>query len=118
MSTLKAQGVSRCVWRQIRMAPSMSASTVGRLQVAARLVEHEFHAGIFQIDQPLQGGVQGQVGKTSTRSGNKHGQTPFLFPGANIAYRRTALRGNTIDRGAVGEGDSPDREALLGGKPE
>ena len=49
---------------------------LGGLQMAPRFMDHDFHAGVFQIDQPLQRGVQRQVGKTSGGSGNKHGQIP------------------------------------------
>jgi hypothetical protein len=39
-------------------------------------VEDDLDAGEFQVDQPLQGGIQGQVGETSARCGNKHASPP------------------------------------------
>ena len=48
-----------------------------RLQVPFGLMNGDFHTGVFQVDQPLQSGIQGQIGKTSGTGSNKHAQAPL-----------------------------------------
>ena len=52
------------------------------LEVPSRLVDHDLHRRIFEIQQPLQGGVQRQVGETIARRGDEH--TPLLYRLINI----------------------------------
>ena len=104
MSTLKATGVRRCVWRQMRMAASRSASTSEGFRWPSALVNHDLHGRVFQLDQSLQGGVQGQVGKTTAGSGDKHGQTPFDRVRSGIAdwLRQCGVQGCHCPRQSPG----------------
>ena len=65
MSTLKATGVSRWVWRQTCDGPVQIGQHLGRLQMPPGLVDHDLDGGVLQIDQLPQGGVQRQARKNS-----------------------------------------------------
>ena len=51
---------------------------LGRFQVPTRFVDHDLHVAVLEIGQLPQRAVQIQVGKTTTRRGDKHAQSPSV----------------------------------------